>query len=658
MKSIFLKESSGISWEVISASSFSNDVWKSVHHTLFQTHIVIDSDFMERFWDEEIVKYLYENSIHTIDITPLKKEKKWKYLERFNRILTQNFPLVETLRLVAWNHLININISWVKNINDIAGKKFCDTVIWEFKSICRSNLEKYSHNEYKTRVVKDDYRNIAFVWIFPDVQNIFFWWLQSKDEVIKELLILLDEEIKKRAKEIIDDKIRLWEYVPNSESQYYDLIEQKIHTITFTIKEHFNFWISQVTIPEESSYIDKLEILRKSEIASRRWILDKSGIWVHTYEEESIFWLLEEAGKIEKKIIQQYTGKQFFFDGTEYNIVFNNNGELKISTELLRYVRKYPNMIYPKELVEQIEYYTQSLNLALDYIPPIRWEISSIWKDFQAAEIINRQISEGKINTDFLFQSYKWWFTKEAFICATKNKPWIRISIDIKDMWIDNIFDFNKIRKKIFDLVWKYKSGFISENDYEERLSHLFLSAWKSVTDKFREVQMRIKEKYPKWIIRFGWDEIELFLPDGKKSELSEIETHIQKTLHASGQKARVMIDTTLWDDNAEFAFSQLDRMWKINKMVEEVLEQKLQTKNLGHIPNCTYLKMDEHTKKIIFRPGFHLNDFIKIIRQRLWENSLNFKKNSEIYIWQCAHNISLTLKQKNTFEIEIYLHN
>gem|GEM_PF-4685629 len=29
-------------------------------------------------------------------------------------------------------------------------------------------------------------------------------------------------------------------------------------------------------------------------------------------------------------------------------------------------------MIYPKELVEQIEYYTQSLNLALDYIPPIR----------------------------------------------------------------------------------------------------------------------------------------------------------------------------------------------------------------------------------------------------------------------------------------------
>lgn len=620
--------------------------------------LTIDSAFMDHFSDEEMVKYFYENSITQIDIHALKGENNSKYLERFNRILTQNFPLVETLRLIAGNHLVNINISWVKNINDIAGKKFCDLVISHFKAFCRNNLENASQNHYKTRVVKDDYRNIAFVWIFWDVQKTFFWNIKNKPSVIRELLNTLDLDIKKRAQEMADEKIKLWELCPKTPQEYKDFVWDMITKITHTIQDHFNFWVSQIVIPKESNDIDKLNILRQSEISSKKWILDKRNISIHTYDEEMIFSLLSKAEELEKSIIEKYWKTQFIFDWVEYNVIFEGNGEQKISTELLRYVRKYPSLVSPKELVSQIENYMQSLNLALDYIPPIRWDISNIATDFRIATSINNQMFSGMIQSDFLFQSFKWGYTKEAFICATKNKKWIRISMDIKDMGIDNIFDFNKIRKQIFELRRKYSSLEIPPEVYHEKLNILFLNAGKSVTDKFREVRLRIKEKYPNGIIRFGWDEIELFLPDTSKSQLGEIESHIQQTLNASGQKARIMIDTTLGFDDSEFAFSQLDRMWKINKMVEEVLEQNIHESHFWDMPNCTYLKMDTFTKNIIFRPGFHLNDFIKMVRIRLWESMINFWNTSEICVWDCGNNIQLTLKQKNIFELEIYLHN
>lgn len=53
-------------------------------------------------------------------------------------------------------------------------------------------------------------------------------------------------------------------------------------------------------------------------------------------------------------------------------------------------------------------------------------------------------------NDWLFFKSYKWGYTKDAFASATRNKPGIRVSIDIKDMWIDNIFDFNKMSKNSY----------------------------------------------------------------------------------------------------------------------------------------------------------------------------------------------------------------
>lgn len=631
----------------------------SVNDFLKPHYLVINTDFMKLTSDQEIVKYLFENKITHVDIRLLKNEANGAYLERINRILTQNFPLVETLRFVPWNDLININISGVKNINDIAGKKFCDIVVGHFKSLCRENVEKYGNKDHKTRVVKDDYRNIAFVWKFEDVKKTIFWKWENKDDIINTLLKNLSTEIKKRAQEIVDEQKRTWEIIIQNTEEYNQYIQEKLQSIIETIKNHFNFWASQVNIPQHCDDIERLEILRKSEIASRKWIYNEEKILIHSYDEDSIFSLLEKAWEIETSLIENYSGKSFIFDDTLYNIIFYSNGEAKISTELLRYVRKYPNRVYPSELTREVQWYIQSLNLALDYITPINGEVAFSRIDFEMVTAINKEISSWIIMTDYFFKSYKWGYTKDAFASATRNKPGIRVSIDIKDMWIDNIFDFNKMSKKILTLKSRFESNEFSQSDYKQRLSDLFLSAGETVTNQIREVQMRIKEKYPNGIIRFWGDEIEIFLPESSQENIWEIENHIQQTLSASWQKARVIIDNTLWKDDAEFAFSQLDRMWKINKMVEEVLEQKIQKEDfIWVVPNCTYLKMDNFSKDTIFRKWFPLNDFIKKIRELLIKNHLEWDEKWENCIWDCGHNIQLTLKQKNVFEVEIYLHN
>lgn len=631
----------------------------SVNNLLQPHYLVINSDFMKLTSDQDIIKYLFDHKITHVDIKLLKNEANSNYLERINRILTQNFPLVETLRFVPWNDLININISGVKNINDIAGKKFCDLVVGHFKSLCRENVEKYGNKDHKTRVVKDDYRNIAFVWKFENVKKTIFGKWENKDDIIAILLKNLNTEIKKRAQEIVDEQKRTWEIIVPDNDDYNRHVQEKLHSIIETIKKHFNFWVSQVAISEHCDNIERLEILRKSEIASRKWIYSEEKIVIHSYDEDVIFWLLEKAGEIEKSLIENYSGKSFIFDGTPYNIIFYSNGEAKISTELLRYVRKYPNMVSPWELTKEVQWYIQSLNLALDYITPINGEVAFSRIDFEIVTAINKEIASGLIRTDYFFKSFKWGYTKDAFISATKNKPGIRVSIDIKDMWIDNIFDFNKMSKKILGLRSRFEGKEFSQSEYQDRLSELFLSAGETVTNQIREVQMRIKEKYPNGIIRFWGDEIEIFLPESSHENITEIENHIQKTLSASWQKARVIIDNTLWNDNAEFAFFQLDRMWKINKMVEEVLEQKIQKEDLSWVvPNCTYLKMDNFSKDIIFRKWFPLNDFIKKIRELLVKNSLELDEKWAICVWDCGHHIQLTLKQKNVFEVEIYLHN
>lgn len=125
-----------------------------------------------------------------------------------------------------------------------------------------------------------------------------------------------------------------------------------------------------------------------------------------------------------------------------------------------------------------------------------------------------------------------------------------------------------------------------------------FLSAGETVTNQIREVQMRIKEKYPNGIIRFEEMRLKYFFLSHHKKIFEKLKIIFNKPWALPGQKARVIIDNTLFEkDDAEFAFSQLDRMWKINKMVEEVLEQKYKKKI-----SSEWFQIAPTSKWIIFR--------------------------------------------------------
>ncbi len=114
---------------------------------------VVTPEVLQSLSEQDFIQYLYENHISQIDVHNL-----WgKDLERINRILTQNFPLIETFRFMHNDQLVNINISGIKQINDIAGKRFCDMLVGSLKSIIRENIQNTSTwSAYKTRIVKDD----------------------------------------------------------------------------------------------------------------------------------------------------------------------------------------------------------------------------------------------------------------------------------------------------------------------------------------------------------------------------------------------------------------------------------------------------------------------------------------------------------------------
>lgn len=618
---------------------------------------VVTSETLQSLWEKEFIKYLYENKISQIDVNNL----EGKDLERINRILTQNFPLIETFRFMQNDQLININISWIKQINDIAGKRFCDMLVWSLKLFIRENLQNiWKWSTYKTRVVKDDYRNLACVGKFENPIQHFFGDIEDKSQITKILIKKMEPEIKKRALQIINEQVRLWEIDTRWTYQFDAFLNQKAKEIENCISMNFNFWVSQVTIPENINETETLDILRKSEIASRSWIEEKWSISIQNYSNVDIFNRLHLTSKLKSEIIEKYENTQFEFEWIPYNVVFQLNEKRKISSELLKYVRKYPEKVQPENLRRLVQQYIKNLNLTLDYIPPIQWDMNHIDQDLQQAKQINEQIQNRIIHCDFLFKTYKGWYTKEAFLSATQSKPWIRLCMDIKDMWVDNIIDFDNISEMLIELEQSFHDGNISPEEFEKRQTQLFLSAGKTVTDNFREVQLRMKQSYPNSIIRFWGDEIELFIPNMDENNIPHIQEKISSILDASNQKARIMIDTTQWDDESYFSYARLDSLWKINKMVEELLEKQVywSKKEIEDIPNKTYLRMDDYAKSLIFMPWFHLDDFLSSLWEILWNVPHYFKDKKEFIVWKWKYHIQLTLKNRPNSEIEIYLHN
>lgn len=636
---------------------FSREITSVLSHSQ-KNNYKLPNETLAWFSDEEFIQFLIKKEISELNISLL----NWTNKERLNRILTGNFPLLEISRLVSWDKLLNVNISWIKQINDIAGADFCDKVILKFKEILRSQFTKSSKNStHKWRIVKDDYKNITFETRSENALESIFWEITSKKEIIKIILSALEKDIQNNARNILQNQIQNWHLTFTSQTHFEELITQEVEKTKFVILKYFDFWVWESIIPENAQDLEKLDAIRQAEISSRPENIKNDTISLKKYSSHEILWNLANVLQIETEIIEKFKGKKFSFDQVDYNIVFYKNGKSTLSSEALRYVRKYPDKITPKEFSEMLQLYLKSLNSSLDFISPVKDELKNGWNEFELARHIDGQIKSWTLHTHFLTHSYKWWLTKTAFFESVQGKNGVKVFIDIKDMWIDNLMDFNLRAKQIVKLSQDFQAWKIDQKTFEEKQAKILLESGKSVSDKFIEIQRRIQSQYPNAFISFGGDEIYLFIEniDTQASEnLNRSLTHI---FSATNQKARIVIDTTQKTLDSRGNFSQLEKITKLNKILEETIEKQLTKKWISlpwNIPENTYIRIHENLRKKLLSSDFHMDDFFAEVKDIIAQKNLIDGGNKQIQLWKTTSGIDIYLKKDSNNEIEIYLTN
>ncbi len=325
-------------------------------------------------------------------------------------------------------------------------------------------------------------------------------------------------------------------------------------------------WVSYVTYWTD---IDKLQSLRKTEIASKRsnWELIEYNMNIVTEN-------INKALETEKKILAEYKDEGFLCEDNVYPVCVDN----EINPILLRFVKKWKN-IYDHELKDLVEEYVVRLNEALDFIFPGSCDIE---RDFEKSKenlkildkyahwkILELPLELKKFN-------YKWTPNKETFMKDLKWKEWVGIFVDIKDMWIMNLLDFRKVAWMFID-------------NYDE---NLLLETWISVTKKFfnfiEDIQSIFNEYWIEVKTSLWGDEIFIFVEDNSILSKKEIVNIIKSNLINNQLDGRISFNN-IWV-SPEGSFEKLDVSTSLIKYLEENIE-KIYSKNLLKNSNRYFLK-------------------------------------------------------------------
>lgn len=609
---------------------------------------------LKKIDQENFYHYILRLKAKKIDITNLSSDEK----QKINEIITNNFPIVEITRLTPNEDIVNVSFSWVKKINDVAWQEFCDKIIDELKNYLKQNFKNSKKEWVISRIVKDDYKNLSFVSWSDDILKDIFWDFESKKELIKHIISNLKQDIYFNAQSIINNMVENKIINFSSKKEYEQLVLKKAKEITLIILENLNFWIWETKLWENPTNLEKLDSIRKSEIASKQNV-DNDKIEINTYDHNFILNSLRNAVEIENYLIQNFDWVKFSFEWTNFEIITTDiNNEKRLSSELLRYVKKYPWKILPKEIVEIILKYYSQLNNSLDFIAPVRWNIND--NCFLKAHEINSQIRKWVIDMHYFLKTYKSWFSKNAFLESVKSKKWVSVFIDIKDMWIDNIHDFHLRAKALLKIYTEFEQWIISKDDFEKKQSTIMLEAWKSVTDKFLELQKRILKDYPTAKISFWWDEIYLFIPWSEKIASQKLLNNLTNSLKSAWQKARILIQKNQKLTSPKNTYSFLDRFSKINKIFEIEMEKSLIEHNLDlekFNPNSTACNFSNEIKQQISRTSFNFSDFTKCFLNKLNWEILYISNSKKIELWEIYEWIKARIikRQNNTIEIYFY---
>jgi len=558
----------------------------------------------EKFLNEKIVDNTW---IEELDLSELVKDKKIHYY--LYNIVWNNFPLVWISRLIEWNKMIDLTFLWIKDLNDKISKESVDLFIWKFKEVINHNFEQIINNERAWRLVRNNYKHLSFS--------------QRNDLDIREKMFG-NENTKKG---LID---KVLNSISNSEMTD-DIKQIIIGTFDFWIWSSFIKW---KTIKE------KLKSFYMWEISSRN-IAELDELWENiNFDFGKIQKLSKEIIQIEKNIISDFSKEQFIYENTNYDVVIN----WEINPILLRFIRKWEKIsVIDTQLHENIKEYINKLTDWFDFISPVIYK-----EDYKNIDEINKQIWSWVIDIDYFQNNYKKTLSIESLKAYSKNKTWMRLFIDIVDMWIMNLKDFKKLAQKVN--FWE-----INENYFDE-----LLTAWWTVTNKFQRLVKSIKEIYPESKISLWWDEVFIFIPGKTDTERDEIISNISKKINRFWLKWRISSST---EKQNEKIFNNLDNFTSINKLFEKKFTETLQNNSQLNtswkiepkvtnleIKNEKLIKWNLDTIKKLIKEKINNIDFTWLLFKRKSINT-TVNLNIEDETWKKVnHNLNLEIENNNNF--------
>lgn len=547
------------------------------------------SDYFRDINSKELEKVLLERiekiesnkwiQVKTIDISEFNKVEH-KYLkEKLYNIIWNNFPLLEVSRLSEWSKVLDITFLWVKALNDNISKEFVDLFNGQVKKYFYNNFNKNTWWEWNYwRIIRDNYKHITFSMNSKkDISETIFWNIKNKRVLLENIFDNLDK------KEL---------NLALKEAKIKDLDKVKS-----TLLKNFDFWIWTTIVQKRNkswdlTANDKLEAFYKAEIASRNKV-DLGELWDNLeFSFDNIKLFAENALIKEKEVVSTFVWKKFTFNSTEFDIVVN----WKINNILLRYIRKWEN-IWDEKLYKLVNEYITNLNDWFDFIAPFVEK-----SQLNDVNIIEKQIEVGIIDTNLIKDTYKNTLSIDALKIQSKWKEWLRIFIDIVDMWIMNLNDFRTLAWKI--VSWELKSNNINE----------LLSAWQTATNRFQNVVTSIKDTYPGSKISLWWDEIFIFIPWKTELETGVILSDITKKLRKEDLVWRISNST---NKNNKKIFDNLDNFTSINKFFEKKVENiinnngNVKVKKEGRLDGIRTLKDIKSFSSINLNIDIHIQKYI-----------------------------------------------
>lgn len=595
------------------------NTWNNWFYIIWNTLVINKSIKLNKNWfKSNILGILSDQNIKKIKLLNLDSESK----EIINQIISENYPLIEVIRLIPGETVTNITFSWIKKINDTLGQCFTDKILEILQNTIKWNFRKNTANlDWNSRIVRSNYKNLTFSSPEINISEVFFN-SQSKNNIINELVQSLNIEIEQIS-------IKNW---------------KNINEIKNIITENLDFSLWESKLETDTSDKDKLRVFYEAEIISRK-NLWKKDIISEVFNMRNIKIHAIEASLLEEEIIEKFKEKNFEFNWIEYKAIIKDIDWIySINPILLRYVRKYADeeKVKPVELNKLTKQYIKELNSWFDFISPS----INIEDDIQISQNINESINKWTINSSDLMYTYKWSLSRDAFFQVIKSKIWLNAFVDIKDMWIDNLNDFKRLRDKLID-------GKLSE--YE------LLEAGNSITQKFIKTVNDLKNIYEdKVYISLGWDEIYIFIEWISKAEENEILSSLNTVMNNNNLKSRIShnFDDEKINDKIE-NFDNLDKLTKINKAVEEAIEAltySTNTHSLLKVPDSISLNIEKWLENLALNK---LDDIITSILLKIDDRILEFIRKpidwKVLHLWE-VHWFKIILKwwKNSLMEINI----